>query len=321
MILVSEFIEEQALQWLQQRVACFYEPDLYRQPERLAALMPQMQGLIVRNRTIVDGELLKKGSNLRVVGRLGVGLDNLDCPALTKHRITTVFAPGTSARSVAEFCLMLMLAQSKRLLQADASVRHGLWERVKLTGNELHGKTVGIVGFGAVGSILAQLCKAMGCRVLISTRQPIQDYLSVDLHTLLAQSDFVSLNVPLTPQTKGMIGKAELAKMQPHAFLLNTARGEVVDEQALFRCLKEKRIAGAAVDVRHSEPPQDDDPFRALGNVILTPHLAGLTVEAQAAVCQTVVQDVWRVLQGTHPAYPVAGLDFVETPSVAVGKE
>ncbi len=320
-ILVSEFIEEQALQWLQQRVACFYEPELYRQPERLAALMPQMQGLIVRNRTVVDRELLKKGCNLQVVGRLGVGLDNLDCSALAERRITTVYAPGASARSVAEFCLMLMLAQSKRLLQADVSVRSGLWERVKLTGNELYGKTVGIVGFGAVGSLLARMCKAMGCRVLISNLQPAQDYDTVSLHTLLAESDFVSLNVPLTPQTKGLIGTAELAMMRPHAFILNTARGEVVDEQALYSCLKEHRIAGAALDVRHSEPPQANDPFRQLGNVVLSPHLAGLTVEAQAAVCQTVVEDVWRVLQGMQPANPVAGLDFVEMVAGAVGRE
>lgn len=312
MILVSEFIDEQALDWLQQRTTCIYEPDLYRQPQRLAILIPKARGLIVRNRTDVNSDLVHKGRDLRVVGRLGVGLDNLDCATLVDRRVTTVYAPGASARSVAEFCLLLILAQVKNLPQADASVRRGLWERVRLTGHELHGKTIGIVGLGAVGTLLAQMCTSIGCHVLVYTTSPVHAYESVDLHTLLLRSDFISLNIPLTPQTAGMIGCDELALMQPHAYLLNTSRGEVVDEEALYNCLKAKQIAGAALDVRRSEPPQSDDPFCKLDNVILTPHLAGLTAEAQSAVCQTVVEDVWRVLQGKTPLYPVPGLNFIE---------
>lgn len=311
MIVISEFIDDQALKWLQQRTACLYDPHLYRQPELLATLIPKAQGIIVRNRTVVNNGLLQQASNLLVVGRLGVGLDNLECSALGARQITTVYAPGTSARSVAEFCLLLILAHAKKLLQADASVRRGQWERVRLTGQELYGKTVGIVGLGAVGALLAQMCTAMGCRVLVYTSPPVHAYESVDLHTLLAQSDFVSLNIPLTPQTAGIIGREELALMQSHAFLLNTARGEVVDEAALYDCLKSNRIAGASLDVRRSEPPTPDDPFYQLDNVILTPHIAGLTTEAQSAVCQTVVEDVWRVLQGQKPLYPVPGLNFV----------
>lgn len=312
MILISEFIDEQALFWLQQWTTCVYEPELYREPDVLGTLIPKAQGLIVRNRTVVNSDLLQRGTGLQIVGRLGVGLDNLEISVLSARQITTVYAPGTSARSVAEFCLLLILTHAKRLLQANASVRLGLWERVRLTGQELYGKTVGIVGLGAVGTTLAQMCTSMGCRVLVCTPQPVRPYESVNLHTLLTQSDFVSLNVPLNSETSGMIGYEELALMPHHAFLINTSRGEVLDEQALYTCLKTKQIAGAALDVRRSEPPQSNDPFCELDNVILTPHLAGLTVEAQSAVCQTVVEDVWRVLQGKTPLYPVPGLNFVE---------
>jgi len=312
MILITEFINEDSLNWLRQRANCVYDPDLYRKTEVLASLISKANGLIVRNRTRVNSELLQLASNLNVVGRLGVGLDNLDCSALAKRRITTVYAPGASARSVAEFCLMLMLALSKKLLQADTSVRSGLWERTRLAGQELFGKTVGIIGLGAVGNLLAEMCRSLGCRLLVYTLPPSPLHDNVDLHTLLSQADYVSLNIPLTPQTAGMIGSKEIELMQPHAYLLNTSRGEVIDEAALYDALKARRIAGAALDVRHLEPPKSPDRFTQLDNVILTPHLAGVTEEAQAAVCQMVVEDIWQVLQGKRPVNPVLGLNFVD---------
>lgn len=310
MILITEFMDESARQWLEMRTPVIYDPDLYRQPERLLKLLPQAEGLIVRNRTRVNAKCLQTAPNLQVVGRLGVGLDNLDIDALASRRLNTVFAPGSSANAVAEFCLMLMLALVKRLMQADGSVRQGLWEREKLTGNELNGKILGIVGLGMVGQRLAELAQHMGCHVIAHTMGDSRGIPSVSLPFLLANSDFISLNVPLTPQTNGMIGYKELKMMKPTAFLINAARGGVVDEDALFEVLSTAGIAGAALDVRLQEPPADDDRFNTLDNVILTPHLAGLTEEAQRAVCQTVAEDVWRVLQREVPVYPVPGLCF-----------
>lgn len=312
MILISEHLDLGALRWLQDRAACHYDPDLCQLPEKLGYFLGDASAWIVRNRTLVTENLLRRAPNLQVVGRLGVGLDNLDCEALTARGVTTVYTPGANANAVAELCLLFMLAHTRQLMQADRSVRAGLWTRQELSGQELQGKTVGIVGLGAVGKRLHDLCLAMGCRVLATTTGGSQGVQLVPLRALLSLSDFVSINVPLTAETQGMIGAEELALMPRHAYILNTARGDVVDETALYQALIEQRIAGAALDVRVQEPPGATDPFTKLDNVILTPHLGGWTKEAQMAVCQLVVEDVWRVLQGDQPRFPVPGLNFVQ---------
>lgn len=311
LILISESLDPTALQWLQGRAVCHYDPDLCRQPGKLVQFLPQASAWIVRNQTRVTAELLAVAVRLQVLGRLGVGLDNLDTAALAARRVTTVYTPGANANAVAELCLLFMLAQARHLLSADRSVRDGAWARQSLGGNELRGKTVGIIGLGAVGQRLYQLCRGLGCQLLVNTIGPSAEISVVTLPYLLSAADFISINVPLTPATHGLIGAPELALIQPHTYIINTARGEVVDEAALFLALQTRRIAGAALDVRTKEPPNADDPFRQLDNVILTPHLGGWTAEAQAAVCQLVVEDVWRVLQGEQPLHPVTGLDFV----------
>lgn len=310
MILITELMETTALRWLEDRADCHYAPELAQQPARIGHWLQYADGWIVRNKTKVTEKLLRQAPQLKVVGRLGVGLDNLDCAALANLQITTVYAPGANANAVAELCLLFMLAHSRRLFLADHSTRQGAWARQSFTGRELQGKTVGIVGLGAVGKRLADITSAIGCRMLVSTVGPTYGLPAVSLLQLLRASDFVSLNVPLTSATRGMIGAEELALMQPHAYIINTARGEVVDETALYQALTANRIAGAALDVRASEPPEQPDPFAALDNVILTPHLGGWTSEAQATVCQMVAEDVWRVLQGARPLFPVPGLDF-----------
>ncbi len=304
MILITEFMEPKAVQWLEKWSDVVYDPDLYRQPDRLAELLPLTKGLIVRNRTEVTEWLISMATQLLVVGRLGVGLDNLDLDTLHARGIRATYAPGANANAVAEYSLAVMLAHAKRLLLANQSVRMGKWERERCTGSELRGKTVGIIGLGAVGRRLAELCAAMGCEVIAHTRTPRTGYRMVTLDHLLRESDFVSVNVPLTAKTKAMIGRDELCLMKSSAYLLNTARGGVVDEAALYEALVAGRIAGAALDVRSHEPPPAGDPLTELDSVILTPHLAGLTGEAQEAVCQMVAEDVWRVLQGEEPLHP-----------------
>lgn len=304
MILLTEYIEPGALAWLRRRVECYYGPNLHT---RLATISKELQlakGLIVRNQTRVTGELLDKMPQLRVVGRLGAGLDNLDLEEMARRGIPVVYAPGLNANAVAELCLLYMLAHSRRLLQADRSTRSGLWQRTQFVGQELRDRVVGIIGLGKIGRRLATLCSGLGCKVITTNRGPYRGVPQVPLDELLAQADFVSLHVPLTPTTRHLIGERELSLMKYSALLINTSRGGVVDEDALFAALESKRIAGAALDVRRQEPPAANDRFNNLDNVILTPHLAGWTIEAQRSICQAVVEDVWRVLQGEEPLYP-----------------
>lgn len=304
MILLTEYTEPGALAWLRRRVECYYGPNLHT---RLAAISKELhlaKGLIVRNQTQVNAALLDKMPHLRVVGRLGAGLDNLDRQELARRGIAVVYAPRLNANAVAELCLLYMLAHSRRLLQTDRATRAGQWQRTAFVGQELRGKTVGIIGLGQIGSRLATLCSALGLKVLTTDRGPYRGIPQVPLDELLAQADFVSLHVPLTPTTRHLIGERELSLMKHSALLINTSRGEVADEDALFAALQSKRIAGAALDVRRQEPPAADDRFNSLDNVILTPHLAGWTIEAQRSTCQAVVEDVWRVLQGEEPLYP-----------------
>jgi (S)-sulfolactate dehydrogenase len=315
LILITEHLEPQSLHWLEQRATCHYDPELAQNPKLIQAFLGNASGLIVRNKTKVSEELLQHAPKLQVVGRLGVGLDNLELAALATRSITAVYAPGANANAVAELSVLFMLAHLRKLLLADRSARQGIWARESIAGRELQGKVVGIVGLGAVGRRLAELCQALGCRVNVHTRSNHHGFPALTLEELLASSDFISLNVPLTPQTEKLIGARELALLQPHAYILNTARGAVVDEAALYQVLKEGRIGGAALDVRSQEPPGKEDPFAALDNVILTPHLGGWTLEAQDAVCQMVVEDVWRVLEGLAPRCPVPGLNFVSAES------
>lgn len=304
MILLTEYIESAALTWLRRRAECYYGPNLYQRLPQLKQQLRLAKGLIVRNQTQVNAELLACMPQLCVVGRLGTGLDNLDREELANRKIQVVYAPGINANAVAELCLGYMLAHSRNLLWADRTTRAGTWQRTQFVGQELRGRVVGIIGLGSTGSRLATLCQALGCHVLTTVRGPYRGVPQVPLSELLAQSDFVSIHVPLLPETKHLIGEFELQQMQHSALLINTARGEIVDEDALFTALQAKRIAGAALDVRQQEPPRANDRFHNLDNVILTPHLAGWTTEAQRSTCQVVVEDVWRVLHGEPPLHP-----------------
>ncbi|MGI6344323.1 MAG: hydroxyacid dehydrogenase [Bacillota bacterium] len=307
MVIVTEHLSSSALRWLQERVNCYYETTLHRDPERLYRLLGRARGLIVRNQTYVSEELLIHAPRLRVVGRLGAGLDNLDRLALQQRGIPAVYAPGANANAVAEACLLYMLALARRLLLADQSVRQGLWERHRFPGSELRGKIVGVIGLGAVGERLAELCSHLGCQVLVHSARAKPGWENVSLPDLLVRADYISVNCALTPQTLGLIGPSEIGLLKPSAFIINTARGGIIDEDALYEALRQRRIAGAALDVRQFEPPGQDR-FSELNNVILTPHLAGWTREAQELVCQTVVEDVWRVLQDQPPRFPVPTL-------------
>lgn len=312
-VVISEFIWAGAVEALREEAGVVHADDLWRRPDDLHAALDGADALIVRNQTRVDRALLGAAPGLRVVGRLGVGLDNIDLAAARERGLPVVFARAANAVSVAEYVCAAMLAPARRLIEAGADVRAGGWDRQRFTGTELWGKTLGIVGLGDIGARLARRAGAFGMRLLAT--DPLVTAVSfapaelgvglVDLDTLLAESDFVSLHVPLVPATQGLIDAARLARMRPGAWIINTSRGGIVDEAALAAALRAGRPAGAVLDVREQEPPGADDPLAALPNAILTPHVAGLTEEAGRRTAEMVVADVGRVLRGEKPLNPV----------------
>ena len=310
-VVITEFIDRAGVELLRAAGAhVVAEEKLWQQPERLQGLIRGADALIVRNQTQVDRALLSAAAALRVVGRLGVGLDNIDLEACRERGIPVVFARGVNAPAVAEYVVAAMFSLVRPLLSACEAVRRGEWPRQRFTGRELGGKTLGLVGFGAVGQEVARRAQALGMVVqaydpVIEPGSPRLAELGVrcaPFEEILATSDFVSLHVPLTPATRGMIGPAELQRMKPGAYLINTARGEIIDERALLAALRAGQLAGAALDVRASEPPPVGDELAALPNVVSTPHIAGLTVESQEQIAVRVAEDVLNVLRGARPS-------------------
>jgi D-3-phosphoglycerate dehydrogenase len=270
--------------------------------EQLEQALRSAAGLIVRSGTTVDAELLEHGPDLEVIGRAGVGLDNIDLDEATKRGIAVVNAPGGNIRSTAELTFGLMLAAARRIPEADRSVRDGRWDRKGLRGTQLHGKTLGVIGAGRIGSEIVRRASVFGMKVLISdpfiTLQRARDLGAdaVELRELLKRSDFVSLHVPLNDTTAGMIGAGELDCMPPGAFLVNASRGGVVDEEALARALHEGRLAGAALDVYEQEPLPEDSALRTAPGLVMTPHLGASTSEAQREVALEIADAVHSAL-------------------------
>lgn len=272
-------------------------PDLWRDRRGLLGAVADCEGLVVRNQVRVDAELLASAPLLRAVGRLGAGLDNLDLPALRQRHIEVIHGGGLNARAVAEYVIGACFTLARGLAPADRSIRAGRWER--RPGIELRGQTLGVVGLGATGAETARIACAVGLEV-----RGFDPYLDapagvekVDLDSLLSSSRFLSVHVPLTDQTRGLIGGRELALMPARSYVVNAARGGVVDEAALLEALASGHLAGAALDVRVEEPPLPTDPFLGRAEVLLTPHLAGLTEESQDAIARHVLSGVRAALE------------------------
>lgn len=308
-VVISESIFEDALVELREVAELHYDPDLYRNREALGRALSRADALIVRNQTRVDEALLAQTPRLRVVGRLGVGLDNLDREALRARGVVLTWSPGSNAVSVAEYVMGAMLLSARRFVGVAAETRQGQWNRFAAVGTELRGKHLGIIGLGDIGSRLARRAQAFGMTVLAHDPALHPDHFALqefgvflaDLESVLQTSDFISLHAPLTPATRHLLGARTLELVKPGATLINTARGGLIDEQALVAALQRGRLAGAVLDVREQEPPEEDDPLRELPNVILTPHVAGVTEESNRRTSFRVVRDVLRVLLGTPP--------------------
>ncbi|HYL55325.1 MAG TPA: phosphoglycerate dehydrogenase [Gemmatimonadales bacterium] len=258
--------------------------------DELERALASAQALIVRSETRVTADLLTRGPNLRVIARAGTGVDNIDVPAATRRGIAVMNAPGANTVSAAEHAMGLLLAQARHIPWAAEAMRRGEWDRKRFEGTELRGKTIGIVGLGRIGGHVAQLARAFGMQVVghdpyLSPERAAELQLKLlPLEQLLRQADVVTLHVAHTEQTHHLINAARLKLMKPTAVLVNTARGELVDEAALADAIGEKRIGGAAIDVFAVEPLPADAPLRKLERVILTPHLAASTAEAQERV-------------------------------------
>lgn len=267
------------------------DPTLWSRPEALVAELSNAVGLIVRNQTAVDAGLINRAPQLRAVGRLGAGLDNIDQDALRARSIALVHGGGLNARAVAEYVIGAALALSHRLALSDREVRAGGWQRH--VGIELRGRTLGVLGLGATGAEVCRLGQALGMQVLgfDALVAPPPGVPAVRLDELLQRSQVLSLHVPLTGATRNLLDARRLAMLPPGAIVVNAARGGVVDEAALGECLRSGRIGGAALDVRLQEPPVDD-PLVGMDRVLLTAHLAGLTEESQAAIAAHVLRGV-----------------------------
>jgi len=276
------------------------------------ASLGRVDAWIVRGRSQVDAAALRSAApRLRVVGRAGVGVDNIDVGAARELGISIVTAPEASTTSVAELTIGLMLALARDISAADAALRRGEWPKASLIGEELEGKTLGLVGFGRIGRAVAARAKAFG--MVLAAFDPFLDddairaagASPVTLETLLAVSDYVSLHLPLTTETRGLLGRTAIGRMKSGARLVCAARGGLIDEAALRQALDDGRLAGAALDVFAQEPPGDLALLRH-PRVVATPHLGAQTVEAQARVALEIVYNVLAALRGEVPPGRVA---------------
>jgi D-3-phosphoglycerate dehydrogenase len=299
-------------------------------PALLAALA-DAQAVLVRSATKIDAEALAAAPSLKVVARAGVGLDNVDIKAATTAGVMVVNAPTSNVISAAELTVGHILSLARHIPAAHASLAGGAWKRSSFTGTELYEKTVGIVGLGRIGALVAERLRAFGVRVVgfdpyvtPARAQHLQvELLSLD--DLVRESDFISVHMPKTPETTGMIGAAQLSAMKPTAFVVNVARGGLVDEDALHTALTTGEIAGAGLDVFSSEPPAEASPARRLldlPNVVVTPHLGASTEEAQEKAGVSVARSVKLALEGdlVPDAVNVAGgvIDPFVRPGIAL---
>ena len=308
-IIITEFIDQSAVDDLSADFDVVYDPQLVDQPERLLSLVGEAPALIVRNRTQVRGALLEAATALKVVGRLGVGLDNIDMSACAARGITVCPATGANNVSVAEYVVTTMttLLRSPAYSVTEA-VLAGSWPRTEAIGREASGKVLGLVGFGAIGRDVARRAAPLGVTVtahdpLLQADDPAWAMAeSKSLDTLISESDVISLHVPLTDETHHLLDAAAIARMKPGAIVINAARGGVVDEVALAEALKEGRLGGGALDVFETEPvtAESGTHLANVPNLILTPHIAGLTDEANLRTSDMTAANVRRVLEETR---------------------
>ena len=301
-VLVSDPIDQAGIDILSQVAQVDVKTGL--SPEEMVQIIPEYDALMIRSGSRITKEIIEAGTQLKIIGRAGVGVDNVDVPAATRKGIVVVNSPEGNTIAAAEHALAMMLSLSRYIPDANQSVKRGEWDRKSFIGAEVYKKTLGVVGLGKIGAHVANAAKAMGMKLLaydpfISVERAEQlGCRLVDIDLLFQEADYITLHVPKTPETTHLIDSQALAKMKSTTRIINCSRGGIIDEAALAVALKEGKIAGAALDVYETEPLQDS-PLRALGKeVILTPHLGASTAEAQVNVAIDVAEQIRDVLLG-----------------------
>ena len=318
-VLIGDLLAEAGIEILRQHTDVDILPSLT--PEKLESIIEDYEALIVRSQTKVTAGIIEAADKLRVIGRAGVGVDNIDVDAATRRGIIVVNSPEGNIVSTAEYTISMLLALARQIPQAHSLLRGGVWGR-ELKGFEIRNKTLGIIGLGRVGTDVAEMAKGLRMNVIAydpMTSESKAERLGVqlvELETLLTRSDFITIHVPLTSTTRNLIGNDQLSLVKPTAMIVNCARGGIIDEKALYDALNQGRLAGAAVDVFSQEPAQDNILLKS-DKVIATPHLAASTIEAETSVSIDIAEQVVAILKG-YPAKSPVNAPMISTEAISI---
>ncbi len=304
-IMITEFMEFEQVNEMSKIHNVIYEPEIYLNTTEIIEKINNVDALIVRNKTKVSKNMLSLAKKLKVIGRLGVGLDNIDTDFCKKNKISVVIAEGANANSVCEYVLMGILTLFRGTRLSTEKIINGEWDRKENTGFEIENKILGIVGIGTIGRIVARKAGNLGMKLIgtdieISDDDEIWNDLNIrcaSIDEVLQKSDVISLHVPLTKNTKNLFGKNEFEKMQKGSFIINTSRGGIIDEKALLDSLNKMHLGGAMLDVFENEPLNSPNKFAKFDNVILTPHIAGLTNQSNSRVSKMITMHILDFLK------------------------
>ena len=281
--------------------------DPRHRPLTTEELVPALQGVYahVASAELLSDAVMAQAPDLKIISRMGVGYDTVDLPAATKRGIALTITPAANADAVAEYTVSLMLALTRHVPEIDTMAKQGVWKTI--FGTSIYGKTLGIIGTGEIGRRVVRNLRGFGMRVLAYDPYPNAEFAKeydvtyCPVETLVKESDYISIHCPLTDDTQHLLSDKEFGMMKPTARLINCARGEIIDEKALYKALSEKRIAGAALDVYETEPFEKDNPLFGLDNVVLSPHIAGMTYECRKFVIQMAFQNIIDLTEGKKP--------------------
>lgn len=303
-IVITEFMDDDPVEEMKAKYNVHWDKTLCEKPEEIKALLPGVRALVVRNRTKVNEDILSAGPDLKVIGRLGVGLDNIDQEACKRHGVEVCPATGSNHISVAEYAICTALMMLRGSFYAREQMLEGIWDRENNTGLEARGRTIGLLGFGMIGQAAARMAAGLELNVIAHDPHVPGDAEgwrhaeSVSFEDLVTRSDILSVHTPLLPETRGIINTAAMNNMKKGSFLINTARGGVIDEGDLIDALKSGQIGAAALDVFTDEPLTKETAAKFVGvpNLIMTPHISGVTEESMSAISTITANNVLRVL-------------------------
>lgn len=319
-ILITDTIAEEGITLLQnQNFNVDLKTDLTE--EQLVKIIAGYDALIIRSKTKVSATIIQQATKLKVIGRAGSGVDNIDLKAATRKGIFVLNTPGANANSVAELTLGMMLALLRNIPKADASLKHNQWLKKQLKGQELSGQTIGIIGFGSIGKKVAELLSPFHVTILVFDPHVSQQHAKqyainlVELETLLHEADIITIHVPLLASTKNLLSDHQFNLMKSTTLLINASRGGIVDEHALIKALATKKIAGAACDVFNKEPLEADYPLLQFDNVIVTPHIGAATVQAQQRASIEIAQAILDALT-KHQYHSLVNQELIQSRKV-----